>query len=642
MMQLNVSLFLLPWLAYLKSFSTASSTLSSAAATSAAATTTISHPTFAVDLSYSPHLSASILRNAIKHHATNQEGVVLNLGHSSLGDEKLEEVLEGIMASDSDKEGLWGAELDLSMNQLTHVGVNWLLNQILAAQNGDNTRDAANDDHDDGKKRMPLKSLVLNWNYLTANRADTTVLYNQLEKLVGSASQCPSELSFEQCSVGVGFCRALALGLIHRFLGQEEEVRALNATEPTSVPLPLSLSLCGNPDIGDAGTAAIAAALRTIATSERNDATNLCVLERLDLSACGVGDVGAEALALAVEDGIGATILDLSNNQLTDQGVTAVARAIAIAQGPTVRVLDLSNNQVGEAACTALIVAMAKGRLEKVKLCSCHIHADVAEVIGKGLRAIMLQKPGSEFEIDLSGNPLGVLRGKNKKDGGKYSASRLKSTATATAASYINLLKRGLKDVGVDSMLGVTSQDSDDEDENLSGLPKTQEDSDSSEFTKKRCGAKSLVNAFLRDFTEKRETGSVSNPLGIKLGLRSCFFDHEAADALAAMIVEAKDRYGTIVSLDVKMNPVLEEEMVKTLHGDSVDDDRLREMAERHLDVLEAIQEAEDRAAEARSWAQARSAGRGRLQMWEESESSDFVPDFDDFHGLKSQDESSL
>ena len=78
------------------------------------------------------------------------------------------------------------------------------------------------------------------------------------------------------------------------------------------------------------------------------------------------------------------------------------------------------------------------------------------------------------------------------------------------------------------------------------------------------------------------------------------------------------------------MNPVLEDEMVNALHGDDSDDDRLREMAERHLDVLEALKEAQERAAEVRAMARARVRSRTE---WDDEE-GDFdidgaIPDFD-------------
>ena len=242
-----------------------------------------------------------------------------------------------------------------------------------------------------------------------------------------------------------------------------------------------------------------------------------------------------------------------------------------------------------------------------------------------------------DLNIDLSGNPLGVLRGKNKKDGGKYSASRIKSTATATAASYMNLFKKSLKDVGIDAVLGVASAESDDEEEKLLGEGNAEEDDDtSSEFAKKRCGAKAMVNVFLNEYDATSEPRP-AHKKKVHLGLRHCFFDHEAADALAALIVEAKDRYGADISIEVAMNPVLEDDMVDSLHGEQTDDDSLREMAERHLDILQALQEAQERAAEAR--AEARKRVRQSRQEWDEDDTFgsgiDYIPivDSDDDAG---------
>jgi hypothetical protein len=107
----------------------------------------------------------------------------------------------------------------------------------------------------------------------------------------------------------------------------------------------------------------------------------------------------------------------------------------------------------------------------------------------------------------------------------------------------------------------------------------------------------------------------VKEPCKVNLGLRHCFFDHSAADALPAMIVEAKERYGAEIVVDIRMNPVLEDEMVDALHREESEYDRLRDMAERHLDVLEALKEAQERAAEASAMARARAQSE---EFWDE------------------------
>ena len=49
------------------------------------------------------------------------------------------------------------------------------------------------------------------------------------------------------------------------------------------------------------------------------------------------------------------------------------------------------------------------------------------------------------------------------------------------------------------------------------------------------------------------------------LGLRGCFLDHGAMDALAAIQVEAAKKRNTNIMLDVALNPVLEDDMVTAL-----------------------------------------------------------------------------
>lgn len=583
-----------------------------------------------IDLSHIHHLPMSSQKAAIEKYAIvngNNENVVLRLSHNSITDESIKELLSPPKLLQAG-----GLRLDLSTNRLTPVGVHWLFQTILDAQ-----QPTKGETGGQATRITPASSLAaidLAWNYLASDVAETSNFYKTLEKLVAHPYACPRDLCFDQCSLGPGFCRAMGKGLMLRYLDEDggEESTETDKTERRTMR-PFSLSLCGNADIGDAGAAALAAALRTIATSDSGSVkAEKTLLEKLDLSSCGIGNFGCEALALAIEDGCGVGTLDLSNNQIKDEGVAALGRAIALAGRPTVRVLDLSNNEVGVNGCTALLVAMGKGHLRQVRLRSCHIHADGAEIIGKGLRGLVIQKSIPELDIDLSGNPFGVLRGKARKDGGKYSASRLKSTATATAASYMNLLKKGLKDVGMDNMLGKSSESDDEEEEKLGGPESSEEDDESSsEFAKKRCGAKSMVNAFLRDHDEEKEPSSSVERCIIRLGLRHCFFDHGAADALAAMLVEAKDRHATAIAMDVDMNPVLEDEMVSALHGDDDADDRLHEMAERHLDILEAIKEAEERAAEERAMARERSQSTWDQSPFDEDEGDhDLIPDYDD------------
>ena len=462
-----------------------------------------------------------------------------------------------------------------------------------------------------------------------------------LRTLVATPHACPSILRLDRCGLGPSHCRSLAKGLLSRWGVDEDDdnhnvkVGTTSSTEEPRRHKRLALHLSGNGAVGDAGAAALAAALRTVATAtapssghqhpRRDDGTNNHnnheeppLLDVLDLSACQVGDAGAQAMAVALEEDVDASdgsgtvlvhLLDLKLNRITDVGAAALGRALSSrssssSQRPTppLQCLDLSGNaDVGDKGATALALALGTGHLPIATVRCCAIGADGAAAFGRALRrrAAAATTP-TPVEVDLSGNPLGVLRGK-KKDEGKYSASRLKSKATATAASYMNqgvsFLKRNLKDVGVDvSPIFGSSLESDDEEEeekDASGLPDEEYDP-----SKGRCGAKSLVNAFLEAPKDGVAAGGgLATGLYMKLGLRHCSFDHGAADALAALRVHARDELGLDLEMDVRLNSVLEEEMVGALHGDKAHDDLLREMAERHQDALEALREARERAA---------------------------------------------
>jgi hypothetical protein len=355
--------------------------------------------------------------------------------------------------------------------------------------------------------------------------------------------------------------------------------------ESLPFPLPLTLHLCGNEAIGDAGTAALAAAIRS---------SKGIVMNELDLSSCEVGDAGAEALALALER---VKALDLSNNKITDDGAAAIGRALTEVTSS----LDLSNNhEIGDAGATEIAAALGRGMIRNVSLRSCQVYADGAKALGTALVALSKCKQQTNpIRVDFSGNPLGVLRGKKKSDGGKYSASNLKSKASKSTASYMNFIgkniKSALKDTGLDAIMGnrAESGDSDDDEED------EEDDSrDKPDACKARCGAKAFASAIVVGEFEEAEPAIVEESrITCHLAVRHCFLDRGGADALAATVIQAKQRLRVELVIDARMNPVLEEEMVDALCGD--DPDTLEEMAERHMNVLETLRIAEERAVEA-------------------------------------------
>jgi hypothetical protein len=344
----------------------------------------------------------------------------------------------------------------------------------------------------------------------------------------------------------------------------------------------------------------------------------------LNLSACGIGDTGAEALAIALENHpVCVRHLDLSNNQISDEGAAALGRALASASDDDLgrlETLDLSHNKgIGDAGAKAIAGALEKGSVNNIILRSCHIHADGAAAFAKALRAIgrrrrnTTERPQS-LRLDLSGNPLGILRKKVKSSGGgKYSATALRSKATATTTAYMNLIgktvQKGLKDLGMSEGSAGTLESDDDEESKMDG---EEEEEDPSMI---KCGALALAGAFLGDDDEEdNENTNTQGPVvenaaeacKVDFGLRHCSFDTRAAEALAAVLQEAKSSMSMDLSMDVRMNQVLEEEWVAALRGDPDHESNLNEMAERYLEAAEAIKIARERSIHAAKVAAAR------------------------------------
>jgi hypothetical protein len=385
----------------------------------------------------------------------------------------------------------------------------------------------------------------------------------------------------------------------------------MKRSESADAAPPLTLCLCGNEAIGDAGTAALAAAIKSCSKKSNT------LLKELDLSSCNVGDAGAEALALALK---GVEALDVSNNKISDEGAAAIGRALVESECGCDCISMDNNHDVGDAGAADLAAAVEHGAIRNLSLRTCQVHADGAKAFGESLVGLskLKDKEGAttSVDIDLSGNPLGVLRGKKKKEGSKYSASNLKSKASATTASYMNFIgkkiKSGLKEVGLDSGSSrAYSVDSDDEEEEES------QDKQHADASKARCGAKAFASAIVVSDDDEGESTVVDEcRIKCNLAVRHCFLDRGGADALAATVLQARQRLGVDLVIDATMNPVLEEDMIEALRGD--DPDILEEMAERHMSVLETLRIAEERAVQA---AAAAASSQREEAEWE----SDYV-----------------
>ena len=121
-----------------------------------------------------------------------------------------------------------------------------------------------------------------------------------------------------------------------------------------NVPALTSLTIESNARIGDEGAAALAAALR-----------HLPLLTTFRLSGCGVGDVGAAEIAGALHRIPGLQTLDVSSNAIRNDGLTSLASVLH--RMPDLALLDVSNNDDDMSLWQHPIEKAAKGRPIEVK-----------------------------------------------------------------------------------------------------------------------------------------------------------------------------------------------------------------------------------------------------------------------------------
>ena len=414
----------------------------------------------------------------------------------------------------------------------------------------------------------------------------------------------------------------LPQGIIDRYKSKETKSESQPATASIK---PISLHLRRNDHIGDAGVAALSAAIRLV--NHDNDSV---IFDILDLSGCGIGDAGADALAIAIESRPGCIRhLDLSNNHISDEGAAAIGRALCSdTKRRGIDTVNLSYNaDLGDAGASSLAQAVEHGMIQELSIRSCHIQAEGASAFARALRALGARKIDNPppRKIDLSGNPLGILRKKSKSGGGKYSATALKSKASATTAAYMNLIgskvQKGLKDFGIAAPDPAESDDVEDAKINAGN-------DDDDDASKLKCGALAFANSFIEDGSKESQSSSDVKRFSFELALRRCFLDSRAADALAAVIQEANERFSIDLTVDVTMNDVLEEEMVYALtRGES---EYLSEMAERYLEAMEAIRAAKERALQAAEAAAARIKAEAEMEAaWGAPVDMGDIPDED-------------
>jgi len=542
------------------------------------------------------------------------------------------------------------------------------------------------------KAFVSIQSLDLGWNNfgrVSGKSSGVKTINKALRRLISDSRRCPPSIRLNVCGLSPSLCRDIAKGIVERYDKQKVSYDVSKEKEEEKPrifsPPPLVLDLACNEGIGDAGVAALAAAIRTVASQQQREKNNIkrkkksavqlegntddaeivsvssteqgndltstmtrTIFERLDLSGCKIGDVGAEALAIALENNpLCIKHLDLSNNQISDVGAVALARALGVTNKENqrssprsisglVETLDLSNNKdLSDRGARELARSFQGDTITNLILRSCNIQADGASCFGNALRVVASQSDISSSSssttvdvkatfrrIDLSGNPLGILTAK-KSSGSKYSATALRSKATATTAAYMNIIGKKIRGISENIIgdEGLDTLESDDEEE-------SRMEGDDEDDYKTKCGALSLAEAFIDNeghtkgmhsgTTEESGVKSTTNETIVyfELGLRHCSFDTRAAEALAAVLQESRQKYRRVnLKMDMTMNNILEEDIIACLHGESGYNDQLADMAESYLDALEVLRDARERALKATRLAAARAKAVAEREM---------------------------
>eukprot|EP00980_Cylindrotheca_fusiformis_P002708 scaffold627_cov125-Cylindrotheca_fusiformis.AAC.25 len=565
-----------------------------------------------LDLSFFHRVKSSNLADAIKSTLDTSEYIEIDISSSLIGKE-LKDVLSSLTENPADK----ARSIDLTARSnnwsqkeaatlLEAFGVPDSRREKEESQDNNTTDLTEASSNATQHARVSLIGLDLSWNDFAQQNRDSRTFMKALQRTIREtrANSQSFILRLDVCSLNPVACRAIGKnagqtysnvhslqGIIARYEDESLEIRDIK---------PLTLHLTRNENVGDAGAAALAAAIRSVVAKHNRTK----VFDVLNLAGCGIGDTGAEALAIVLEEHpMCIRHLDLSSNQISDEGAAALGHALSSGKPGRLECLNLSNNKdIGDSGALALASALESGTVQNIILRSCHVRADGLSSFAKALKAVGksdIERPKT-INIDLSGNPFGILRKKVKSNG--YSATALRSKASATTAAYMNLIgkrvQRGLKEIGFTESQSTLESD-DEEEGKMSG-----DETGTGEPKEMICGALAFADAFLGNKKNDVDGAAGDSPENesryeVELGLRHCAFDTRAAEALAAIAHEARLNMGLKVRVDVQMNDVLEEEMVSALGGDENYHETLVEMAERHMEAMEALRIARQRAFEA-------------------------------------------
>jgi len=495
---------------------------------------------------------------------------------------------------------------------------------------------------------LRIEKLDLSYNDIGGEgiNAPSAQLLNSVRRLFENEnySIIPNILLMENCGIGAAFCRSIGRGICNAF-----ERNQIQSSDNTDVGClyegrPSILRIGGNPAIGDAGAVALAAAFRMAASDDNNGGDGV-IMEELDLSSCNIGDVGAEAISLALAcNPSSLKRLDLSNNKITDVGAIALGRALIESRertsGFALDQIILDNNAlIGDDGAAALAKAVSAGAVRSVHLRSCSIRAEGAAEFGKALIEIVKHSKTRQFqsaqiEIDMSGNHFGISKPKKKK-GAAYSASLLRDKASSNIKFIGKSLQSRIK--GGFGM-GLTTAESDDDEEEMGNVMGEilSDDEDVEEFDSDRlkaiarCGARlfssEIINRASDSSVQAKQTNDDAR-LQIMVGMRQCCIDDGAIDALAAAKVGAR-KFGTILSIDIAMNAGVDDATKAALKGGE-EGELLSSIAERHSNEMKRILEAQERREAAAEVAAARVHDQDRFL--EDDLFDDFDYDYDEY-----------
>ena len=453
------------------------------------------------------------------------------------------------------------------------------------------------------KSTIQIGTLDLSYNDIGGEGTNppNAQLLNSVRKLFENRdhSIMPSVFLMENCGIGAAFCRNIGRGILTAH--ERNRIQSNNVLNGR----PSILRIGGNPSIGDAGAVALAASFR-MAKSSDNSFKSSAIIEELDLSSCNIGDIGAEAIALALASNPSCLKrLDLSNNKISDSGAIALGRALIESKEQTssfaLEKIILDNNAlIGDDGAAALAKALSSGAVCNVQLRSCSIRADGATEFGKALVELVKRQPQlSRIEIDISGNPFGISKPKKKK-GAAYSASLLRDKASSNIKFISKSLQSRIKGAGFG--MGLTTAESDDDEEDMGNVMGDilSDDEDVEEFDSdrlkavSRCGARLFSSEILNAVSDDSKS-SRAKKLQIFIGMRQCLLDDGAIDALAAAKVHAR-KANAIVAIDTAMNTCTDSALTSALKGEEDEDNELlSSSSERHTNEMMRIAEAEER-----------------------------------------------